>query len=550
MYTYINYNAALENMRRYAQVEQCEMVVDNKLEEQPEMDDTFTHSECNEILNSQATTVGPRVLIMGTANSGKATLTKILGNFSVRCGHKPILADLDTTLNMLSLPGCVTALQLDNPINVEVGFNHSNYPANQKSRDLLSNNTGNNNNNSDNLDNMDSMNNISGIDGIDGSGSGNDTKTSILQITNGKPLNNVCNDNWFNQMIYFYGYSQPTEKTQLYKNVIDQLSLTVKRRLVRNLPTRASGVFIKCHQSLCNISDKSSKSLLDHIIKSFKINVIFVIDKELVFRDLQREFKQSNMECENPHMYQMHMSHNGHNSHNGMSNSGNGGINNGKLLKAQKYVAVVSAPKSSGVWERQQIDRSRIAQRTIENYFYGPFGLWKPRTLTVNMNYSNHCEICAIEHQTQDLSLLPADEAQKMINESDFSNGNELSMNNLTSGSLVKENVSNSRALKNQILAILMADNFGVENERYRTELAVKSQTESMNGNVSNGNDFGYDETKVDDIHTNKILESNVIGFCHATEEANKNFVRLLLPLGDRIPNKVFLKGNITWHRQ
>ena len=110
MFTYINYNASLENMRRYADVEQMKLLVSNKLKEQPEIDDSFDHKTCDDIFDNEATTFGPRVLIMGPTNSGKATLAKILSNFSVRCGHNPILADLDTNLNMITVPGCVAAV--------------------------------------------------------------------------------------------------------------------------------------------------------------------------------------------------------------------------------------------------------------------------------------------------------------------------------------------------------------------------------------------------------------------------------------------------------
>merc|ERR1712087_68725 len=73
----------------------------------------------------QISTFGPRVLILGAANSGKASMAKILSNYALRSGHYPLLVDLDCSLNMISIPGTIAALGICEPIDVENGFNHS-----------------------------------------------------------------------------------------------------------------------------------------------------------------------------------------------------------------------------------------------------------------------------------------------------------------------------------------------------------------------------------------------------------------------------------------
>lgn len=38
---------------------------------------------------------GPRVIILGPADSGKSSLTRMLLNWGVRCGFEPMFVDLD-----------------------------------------------------------------------------------------------------------------------------------------------------------------------------------------------------------------------------------------------------------------------------------------------------------------------------------------------------------------------------------------------------------------------------------------------------------------------
>jgi len=52
---------------------------------------------------------GPRVLVVGPADSGKTSLVKVLTAYAVKLGRSPILVDLDTSINMLSVPGTIAA---------------------------------------------------------------------------------------------------------------------------------------------------------------------------------------------------------------------------------------------------------------------------------------------------------------------------------------------------------------------------------------------------------------------------------------------------------
>ena len=56
-----------------------------------------------------AQAAGPRVVIAGPTDAGKSTLTRILLNYAVRRGRKPLFLDLDVGQGDITVPGwCVT----------------------------------------------------------------------------------------------------------------------------------------------------------------------------------------------------------------------------------------------------------------------------------------------------------------------------------------------------------------------------------------------------------------------------------------------------------
>jgi len=62
--------------------------------------------------------IGPKVLITGSANSGKTTLTRILCNYILKLGWSPLLVDLDVGGCLLSPPGTIAASLIDMPLSV------------------------------------------------------------------------------------------------------------------------------------------------------------------------------------------------------------------------------------------------------------------------------------------------------------------------------------------------------------------------------------------------------------------------------------------------
>lgn len=57
-------------------------------------------------------TRGPVTMIVGPGDVGKSTLTKLLLNYAVRMGRRPIYVDLDVGQGQISVPGTIGELDL------------------------------------------------------------------------------------------------------------------------------------------------------------------------------------------------------------------------------------------------------------------------------------------------------------------------------------------------------------------------------------------------------------------------------------------------------
>jgi len=66
--------------------------------------------------------IGPKVMICGPVNVGKSTLSRILLNYCVRMGRRPIFVDLDCGQGSIAVPGTMGALLVERPADAEEGF--------------------------------------------------------------------------------------------------------------------------------------------------------------------------------------------------------------------------------------------------------------------------------------------------------------------------------------------------------------------------------------------------------------------------------------------
>lgn len=66
---------------------------------------------------------GPIVAVVGPQDVGKSTLCKLLINYAVRLGRRPIYVDVDVGQGNISLPGTLGAMLIERPATIETGFN-------------------------------------------------------------------------------------------------------------------------------------------------------------------------------------------------------------------------------------------------------------------------------------------------------------------------------------------------------------------------------------------------------------------------------------------
>eukprot|EP00002_Diphylleia_rotans_P033096 TRINITY_DN7001_c0_g1_i5.p1 TRINITY_DN7001_c0_g1~~TRINITY_DN7001_c0_g1_i5.p1 ORF type:complete len:425 (+),score=84.30 TRINITY_DN7001_c0_g1_i5:56-1330(+) len=65
---------------------------------------------------------GPRVMLVGPTDSGKSSVSRILINYAIRHDMRPTYVDLDVGQNSISPPGCVAAIPMFRPVDVEEGY--------------------------------------------------------------------------------------------------------------------------------------------------------------------------------------------------------------------------------------------------------------------------------------------------------------------------------------------------------------------------------------------------------------------------------------------
>ncbi|KAE8743038.1 hypothetical protein FOCC_FOCC011361 [Frankliniella occidentalis] len=65
---------------------------------------------------------GPVLMVVGPTDVGKSTLCRLLLNYAVRMGRRPIFVDLDVGQGHVSIPGTIGALLVERPAAVEEGF--------------------------------------------------------------------------------------------------------------------------------------------------------------------------------------------------------------------------------------------------------------------------------------------------------------------------------------------------------------------------------------------------------------------------------------------
>lgn len=65
---------------------------------------------------------GPIAMLVGPCDVGKSTVSRILLNYAVRMGRRPLLVDLDVGQGQISVPGSIGALLIERPASLDEGF--------------------------------------------------------------------------------------------------------------------------------------------------------------------------------------------------------------------------------------------------------------------------------------------------------------------------------------------------------------------------------------------------------------------------------------------
>merc|ERR1719397_1049165 len=68
---------------------------------------------------------GPICMLVGPTDVGKSTVCRLLLNYAVRLGRKPIYVDLDVGQGSIAVPGSVGAVLVERPASIEEGFSQN-----------------------------------------------------------------------------------------------------------------------------------------------------------------------------------------------------------------------------------------------------------------------------------------------------------------------------------------------------------------------------------------------------------------------------------------
>ena len=81
--------------------------------------------------------LGPKVVVAGGASSGKSSVCRILTNYALKCGWRPIFVELDVSANEDMMPGCISAcVKSKNPTEQPLAYYFGHTEIRQQSMEL------------------------------------------------------------------------------------------------------------------------------------------------------------------------------------------------------------------------------------------------------------------------------------------------------------------------------------------------------------------------------------------------------------------------------
>lgn len=180
---------------------------------------------------------GPRVLLVGPADSGKTSLARVLTSYAVKLGRMPILVDLDVSQNMLSVPGTISASPM--------------------------------------------------------------TQDSISASTNAASGNTIASG--MTSLVLWYGSTDISSNPDLYKAQLDKLGKSIDARISSGATSRLgnvnsdSGIDERASGLIINTAgwiEDIGYELLLHAADALRVNVILVMGHDRLYSMLRSHFSK------------------------------------------------------------------------------------------------------------------------------------------------------------------------------------------------------------------------------------------------------------------
>lgn len=169
----------------------------------------------------------PRLMILGSRNSGKSTLAKILVSYATKMGHFPMLVNLDPKSPVFSPPGSLVGAPVSHILDIEDGFGLS-------------------------------------------------------------PINGPATTHHKQPLVFTYGLQDPAESPAFYGHLVSKLAKGINERLLEDTRVAHSGIVVDTPDSFSDIDDEQKLNLVCQCVSSYHINAILVIGKERLTSKLQK----------------------------------------------------------------------------------------------------------------------------------------------------------------------------------------------------------------------------------------------------------------------
>ena len=143
-------------------------------------------------------------------------------------------------------------------------------------------------------------------------------------------------------LVYHYGHTNPGENTVFYNSLVSTMGSVVHERLKVNPKAQKSGVIINTFNTSQYNNKKEGYEQIKHIAEAFKADVIIVLEKEKLNIDLTRDMPGR---------------------------------------------TVVWLPKSNGVAERTNEQRTEDSSNSIRQYYYGNQQSLFPHTFDIKFDF-------------------------------------------------------------------------------------------------------------------------------------------------------------------